>query len=301
MDMTMRHSLREDRLHGNVQFPLAAYWMDYAPGEVNVDCHWHDEAEFLYVLEGQLLFQNDTEYVKVQKGEAVFIDGGDIHAAYSLDGAPCSFCAVVFDPRWLDSAGYDAVQNRFIRPFQEKKKTFPRHIRPDTPWEKRLLSHLSNLLGSFDEESNSALNNEAAVKGYFFLMLNEIEPEGRSCNRSLSGSEDQLRAERVERLKKTILYIQQNYANPIRINELANQIPMSEGQFFRFFKRMTRQTPVEYLNAYRVSRATELLQHTERKISDVALEVGFDHISYFIKVFRKTMNCTPSEYRKQKA
>ncbi|ANY65286.1 AraC family transcriptional regulator [Paenibacillus sp. BIHB 4019] len=294
MDLTLRHSLREDRMHGDVTFPLAAYWMEYAPGEVNVDCHWHDEAEFLVVLEGEMLFQIDTEYFPVRAGEAVFIDSGDIHAGHSLNGSSCTYCAIVFDVRWLDSTSYDAVQETCVRPFQEKKKTFPRHISPDSGWKRQLLFLLRCMINCCRAPYAGF---EAAVKGYFYLMLHEIAIENRACNRSEARTDDRTR---IERLKKSILYIQLHYRRQIRIGELAEQIPMSEGQFFRFFKSMTRQTPVEYLNAYRVNQAAELLLHTERKISDIALEVGFDHISYFVKVFRKTLNCTPSDFRKQK-
>jgi AraC-like DNA-binding protein len=74
---------------------------------------------------------------------------------------------------------------------------------------------------------------------------------------------------------------------------------MSEGQFNRFFKAMTRTTPIEYLNAYRIKRAGEYLAMSDKKISAIAMDVGFDNLSYFIKVFRQTMKCTPSEYRKE--
>ncbi|MNC51581.1 HTH-type transcriptional regulator CdhR [compost metagenome] len=91
--------------------------------------------------------------------------------------------------------------------------------------------------------------------------------------------------------------MQAHYSRPISIRELADLIPMSEGQFCRFFKAMTRQTPIEYLNAYRITQANELLRFTDRKIADIAMEVGFGHISYFIKVYRKVMKTTPSRYR----
>ncbi|GJM76807.1 hypothetical protein HMSSN036_90230 [Paenibacillus macerans] len=61
------------------------------------------------------------------------------------------------------------------------------------------------------------------------------------------------------------MHIQQNYGHPIRLGELAALIPMSEGQFCRFFKSMTRQTPIDYINSYRIRQATELLREPERK------------------------------------
>jgi AraC-like DNA-binding protein len=61
---------------------------------------------------------------------------------------------------------------------------------------------------------------------------------------------------------------------------------------------MTRKTPVDYINSYRIRQAAALLQQSDRKISDIAMDAGFDNVSYFIKVFRKAMKCSPSEFRK---
>ncbi|WP_029192250.1 AraC family transcriptional regulator [Paenibacillus harenae] len=296
MDQTTRHSLKEDRLHGDNTFPMAVYWME--PGEAGapvLDCHWHAEAEFFYVLEGEVLFQVDTDYFPVKTGEAVFIDGGDIHAGHALGDSACSFCAIVFDTHLLASASYDAVQERVISPLQDKKRTFPRHIKPDSDWERKLLSHLRGIMDACGQQLPGY---EAAVKGRFYLMLHEISVDGRSCNRSETNATD---TTKIDRLKTAIVYMQQHYHRPVRISEIADQIPMSEGQFCRFFKKMTRQTPIEYLNAYRIRQAAELLLHSDRTISAVALDVGFDHMSYFVKVFRKTMKCTPSHFRKKQA
>jgi AraC-like DNA-binding protein/mannose-6-phosphate isomerase-like protein (cupin superfamily) len=296
MDQTARHSLRENRHHGNSMFPLAAYWITQTDASAPVlECHWHAEAEFFIVLEGETLFQIDTEYFRVKAGEAVFIDGGDIHAGHASGDSGCSYCAIVFDTHLLASASYDAVQERYISPLQDKKRTFPRHIAPDTVWGKLLLQHLQ---GIAEVCATQTAGFEAAVKGYMYLMLHGIAQEARFCNRSEASAAD---TSKIDRLKKAILYMQEHYHRPIRIAEIAEQIPMSEGQFCRFFKAMTRQTPIEYLNAYRIRQAAELLLQPDRKIAAVALDVGFDHLSYFVKVFRKSMKCTPSQFRKQQA
>lgn len=291
MDKWDRRLLRENRLHGNDSFPLEAYRIDREPGELVLDCHWHEEAEFFLVLEGEILFQVDADYTLVKAGEAVFIDGGDIHAGHAAAHAPCSYCAVVFDPRLLDSLGFDAVQTVSVGPLQERTCTFPRLIRPVSDWEKRLLGSLEAILEAcFGRKPGY----QTFIKGHLYLMLHEIAAEGRSVNRSRNSAAEP----KGEKLKKTLQFMQQHYDRPIRIRELAEQIPMSEGQFSRFFKAMTRQTPVEYLNAYRIKQAAELLRSSDRKVSDIALEVGFEHISYFIRVFRKAMLVTPAQFRK---
>ncbi|MGO4541811.1 AraC family transcriptional regulator [Paenibacillus sp. 2TAB19] len=295
MDQTTRHSLKEDRLHGNNMFPLAAYWIERdEPGAPILDCHWHAEAEFFFVLEGEVLFQVDTDYFPVRAGEAVFIDGGDIHAGHSLNDSTCKYCAIVFDTHMLASGSFDAVQEKYVTPLLEKKRTFPRHITSATEWERSLLSHLRGMMEAYDNGQNGF---EIAIKGRLYLMLHEICSGKRFVNRTETSNAD---STKIDRLKTVILYMQHNFHRPIRIAELADQIPMSEGQFCRFFKTMTRQTPIEYLNAYRIRQATELLLEPERKIAAIAFDVGFEHISYFVKVFRKTMKCTPSQFRKER-
>lgn len=294
MDQALRRALKESRSHGNERLPFGTYWFRYGPGEHVIDCHWHDEAEFFYCLEGETLFQVDTEYFPVRAGEAVFIDGGDIHAAHAHGTKGCAFFSLVFDTQLLASAHYDAVQENLILPLQERKATFPRYITRQDDTGISLLEHILAMMNSCKGEIPGY---EGAVKGHLYLMLADIAATGRASNRSSTGSRSE--SSKIERLKTVILHIQQNYAHPIRLSELSALIPMSEGQFCRFFKSMTRQTPMDYINSYRIRQAAELLRQPERKISDIALEVGYDNISYFIRVFRKSMNCSPSEFRKR--
>ncbi|NOU83498.1 helix-turn-helix domain-containing protein [Paenibacillus sp. LMG 31459] len=292
MDRTSQRLLKEDREHGDVMFPLAAYWIELPAGAPVLDTHWHEEAEFFLLLEGEILFQVDTDYFTLRPGEAVFIESGDIHAAYAALDTPCRFCALVFHPDLLASAQYDTIQQTVILPLQEKRQSFPRHITSSVPWQGELLLHLERMMEAYD---NKMPGFESFMKGTLLIMLSQIAPPGRSVNYSQSAGADNTK---IDRLKKVILYIQDNYQEPIRTRDLSELIPMSEGQFCRFFKSMTRKTPVDYINSYRIRQAAALLQQSDRKISDIAMDVGFDNVSYFIKVFRKAMNCSPSEFRK---
>src|SRR5690606_7447316 len=132
-----------------------------------------------------------------------------------------------------------------------------------------LLFQLRELLSICDQGD---LGYELAAKQQLYAMLHTILPQGRHVNRSKGLNNET----KLLRLKKAITYIQLHYHQPLKIAEIAGQIPMSEGQFIRFFKSMTRQTPIEYLNSYRIRRAAELLLDPSNKISSVAMDVGFD-------------------------
>src|SRR5690606_7156390 len=132
----------------------------------------------------------------------------------------------------LSSAYYDAVQENLILPLQERKATFPRHISKKHDYGKSMLQHLAAMMNSCEAKTPGY---EGSVKGHLYLMLSDMAGRGQLCNRTASSSNDSFK---IERLKKVILYIQQNYNQQIRLAELAALIPMSEGQLCRFFKSM---------------------------------------------------------------
>ena len=100
-------------------------------------------------------------------------------------------------------------------------------------------------------------------------------------------------------VKTAIDYIRGHYRQQITIGELARLTHMSEGHFCRLFKKYTFKTPVQYVNRVRLSAAMELLLESDRKVLDVALDTGFNSLSYFIGVFKESMGCTPTEFRRR--
>lgn len=293
MNQKLIQADREDRVHGGSEFPLAGYLYEAQPGEFTVDCHWHKEAEFLIVLKGQTLFQIGTTYFPVKAGEAVFIHGGDIHAGHPLGDEGCVFFALVFDMDWLHSGALDRLQNEYITPLLEGRRTLPRQYGGNEAWSKRVLALLHQIQ---QDLSRQQPGYELAIKARLYLILAEIAAEpGLQARRGGKGVEHH----RLELLKQVLSYMEANYSRKIYIKELAEIAHMSESQFCRFFKKLVRKTPVEYINSYRVQKAAELLRQSDRLMLDIALEVGFENPSYFIKRFREHMRCTPAEYRKE--
>ena len=56
---------------------------------------------------------------------------------------------------------------------------------------------------------------------------------------------------------------------------------------------------MQHINFLRIEQASRLLRETDRAVMDIALSVGFENFSYFIKRFREVFGCTPSQYRKE--
>jgi AraC-like DNA-binding protein len=287
----LHNAPKENRLHGTERFPLASYWLQIAPQELVVELHWHEEAEFFYVLEGAALIQVGTHYYPTQAGEAVFIHSGDIHAAYPLGDAGCSFCAIVFNMNVLQGRVNDGIYNEFILPLSDGIKSLPPHY---SDQDTTIQRHLHDIMIGLKQKKTGY---ELAVKANLILIVADIASNDRWVTRHTQRSAV---SNRIENLKLVLSYIGSNYMNRITIKEMATLIYMSEGHFCRFFKTMVRQTPIEYINSLRINKAADLIQQTNRKILDIALEVGFDNLSYFIRKFRSLLNCTPAQYRQLK-
>jgi transcriptional regulator GlxA family with amidase domain len=103
----------------------------------------------------------------------------------------------------------------------------------------------------------------------------------------------------VNRLAYVAQYINKHLSRNLHIRELADQACMSEPNFYRIFKQTFGMTPVDYINQQRISLASKLLRTTNRCLADISVECGFNNLTYFMKLFRREIGTSPSQYRKQ--
>ncbi|MDN8588927.1 bifunctional transcriptional activator/DNA repair enzyme AdaA [Paenibacillus sp. 11B] len=95
-------------------------------------------------------------------------------------------------------------------------------------------------------------------------------------------------------------YIEHHFAESLTLDILANVSHGSPYHLHRVFKRITGQTPVEYIQEKRVTEARNLLESTGLTVTDIGRQVGIANPAYFITVFRKHTGCTPANYREQR-
>lgn len=100
-------------------------------------------------------------------------------------------------------------------------------------------------------------------------------------------------------INKIIRYLYEHLDENIALSDMAVYVCMDASYLSYLFKKKTGQTLTHYLQKIRIDRAKVLLLETDSTVSDVGEKVGFVNDNYFIKTFRKWMNMTPSDYRKQ--
>lgn len=92
-------------------------------------------------------------------------------------------------------------------------------------------------------------------------------------------------------------YIDQHYQETITLLQLSELTHFSTRQITRRFKQAVGLSVSEYILSQRMNHARELLSTTDMRITDIALEVGFNNPSYFCEQFHKVMGCTPNQFR----
>lgn len=91
--------------------------------------------------------------------------------------------------------------------------------------------------------------------------------------------------------------IDRDYERPLDIPVLARVALCSEAHFIRSFRRVFGETPHRYLQRRRVERAMWLLRATDRSVSEVCLDVGFQSFATFSRTFRAIVGESPSSFR----
>ncbi len=103
---------------------------------------------------------------------------------------------------------------------------------------------------------------------------------------------------RFAKLTPALNYIDAAYDRPITLSELSELTGVTPQYFCEYFKKATSQTPVEYINMVKIRKSKELLLLSpNRKIKEVAEQVGFLDTSYFCSLFRRLEGMSPSEFR----
>ena len=104
-------------------------------------------------------------------------------------------------------------------------------------------------------------------------------------------------AEEAARLRRAKDLVDREYAAPLDVGALARVAYLSPGHFIRRFKEAYGETPHQYVLTRRVERAQELLRNTDRSVTEICFDVGFQSLGSFSATFHRVGGMTPTAYR----
>lgn len=290
--ITVDESLQELTPHGTREFPVSMdrqVVTDPSHGSVR---HWHQEIQIALVTEGEVLFKTGEGEFCLSAGQGFFVNSGVLHEAVPTERADGVYICVNFLPG-LISGGADSVLLRdYVEPvlYCESLRSFPL---TDQPWH----WEVCDLLQKMGEAE------ELAAYGYemkMTLLLQKIWYLIVTHNRETIEEQSAVPFSDRQRIRVLQTYIHKNYMERISLADIASAAHISRGECCRVFKRVQKLSPIQYLTRFRLEQSLKLLASTELSIHEIARQVGFGTSSYFTERFREELQCTPSEYRRQR-
>lgn len=253
-----------------------------------IPLHWHDELQFVAVIQGKVLFHINEQQVAVSQGNGLFINSGMMHMAenFSAEEQGMYLCLNVA-PQSLVSA---ELYMKYVHPYVTATNLPFLMIEKSNSWGEQVLGNISAVRQEIEKQAPYYELNVAAavleiwkglIKNGYFLEHNETEMI------------------RDRRIKQMLMWIHQNYTEQLRLEDIAKVGQLSRAETCRTFKQILRTTPMQYVLDYRIRKSTELLRFSQRSVTEIAYEVGFNSSSYFIEQFRKMMKRTPLQYRRE--
>ena len=271
--------LYEDKRHGTIDFPFELYCVNKNYPRYEMPFHWHVEYEMIIVKKGRLKLILDGKSFYVNEDESAFISGGVVHGGIPEE---CEYYCIVFD---LASLFKDvALCSKSVAIFLTNADCFTGVYGA----ERKQSAIMREILYSMQNRDNGYDLN---VIGLLWKLL------GAFVSEPVISEGEQINKSQRQKLKDVLSYIRKNIDKNITLEELAQVSGMSPRYFCRVFKSMTGRTPIEYVNYYRIETASQMLITTGESVTDIALNCGFNDMSYFSKMFKKLKGISPSKFR----
>ena len=248
--------------------------------------HYHPEIELVYIKQGKgTLFAGD--FIGTFEEGNLFLIGKNIPHMFQSSSKNFSEAYVLH----LNQSFFEAIESnkeefqyiRLIHNLSERGATFHRFKK----------NKIENLLFQL-RELPVPLQAINILQVFYSLSVHS--------NNTYLGSVNWLNHHQVsdQRLSEVMEFLMLNFKEDISLEKIAGIAGMNKTAFCRFFKQHTGKSFITYLNELRINYSCKLLKevHSNYSISKSCFASGFNSLSYYNRIFKKTIGLTPSEYLK---
>ena len=283
----MYFELKENKPHGTKDDPFSIYHIANAKRSFQIPIHWHDEFEIIYVKSGFLTVSISGENYIGKPGDAFVVSPGNLHFMGSQTGN-VDYFTFLFPLKYISFRTDDILDDKLLEPLNSGHLIINPEIE-DTV--KEQCEQLVEIYGAKKEESQSKITAQIKTKIILLQFILELWKRGFIVENDTSGKNT------VE--KEMVSYIQQNFTGKILLKEFGEQFHLSEKYISRYFKEHFHITISQYVTYLRLEHAKHLLQDTNIPVTEVAMQSGYQNVSYFIRSFKKAYGVSPLKYKKK--
>ena len=289
----------ENRATGDIDYPVHVSFLELSKLYMKrIRWQWHSEMEVIIINHGDAIFYSEDQSIRLKPGQGVLINQNVMHAVHSVDAkGGCSIYSCVFHPSFLFGYGNMTLTNKYLTPVLSAPSLRTMVLDESDPLQQKLLEKINNIIATnLVQKFGYEITTKAYLCEFWLLLLEKLETIDKSQNPEPVLNMDEVRT------KSIIKYVEAHYTEKVTLEDMANHLHVSKSECCRCIKRTLNITPIEYLMKYRIFMAANMIQSNNSiasSSSDLAFSVGFNNASYFNKVFRQYLNCTPKEYKKK--
>ncbi len=265
--------------------------IDYLPGYryriwfnnlvAGFETHQHDALEIVMCLENIYTVSFGEQTYKLHEGDILFIPPNVPHSIEAPDNG--SRFIMLFDLEFLKSfPSGDSILNFLSKPLLYNIVSHP-HIYSNA------YSHLNMIVEAY---FSHVAFDDITIYARLLDLFRDI------CSQNVkSEDEDYFKyTQNYDKFINILSYIDNNYAEDLSLEKVAQTANFSKYHFARLFKQYTNTTFYEYLSHKRIMVARELILKNI-PVTDVAFQTGFNNLTTFCRCFKKYMNCSPTQFK----
>lgn len=244
--------------------------------------HFHQDIELIYVLEGEITLQVETEEYELKADDLIIINSNKKHSFWGKEEVLLGCFHINY--KQLSDLIHHSQILFWCNSKIDKNKGY------DT-----LRDIIKQIFSQYFEESDQT---KIYMWSLYYQMIHVLLSNFmvKSDDQRFQQEKD-LEEERVTQIHN---YIYENYNRPISLNDLSQKMYLSVPYLSKYIKKKFGQNFIDYVNEIRLFHAMEDLLYTDKTIMYIAMENGFANTASFNAAFKKVYEISPSEYRLQK-
>lgn len=262
-------------------------WFRHASwrGKWMVNRHSHSSYEFHFIVSGRCMVILDDNQFEVTPGEFYLNPPGVSHIQKNIEGEEHSEYCLCCDLNPLSDM--DCEETYIYKIFNEAA------CKP--------IKDSCDLIGLFEKALNEAFFREVGffnnIKGLVLIILSSA---ARAINREskIKYQTPIIKHKNDNRLQQIDKYIEDNFAFPILVSDIAEHIYISEKQLCRIILEIKGMSTNKYIRQCKLIKAKELLKNTEISIKEISNSLGFSSEYYFNQYFKREEGYPPGLFRK---
>lgn len=265
------------------EYPYVMHITEYSEG--SFPWHWHEEVEFGYVLSGEEEVITADRTYHLKKGEGYFMNS-NILASMRKTSKECVMVTHLFHPTFLSGHFRSLFETKYIDPVIHNKNLDVIILKNENENQKEIMKKLKQA-SYLQKEEDTEFQTRNIFSEIWLLIMKEMKTQPTHS----------VNLRNQDRIQSMITFIQQNFAEKISLEDIAQSASVSTRECIRCFQNTIKKSPMEYLISIRLKEAKKLLAKTDMTVTEISMQTGFSSNAYFGKVFRERCNMTPAKYR----